>query len=393
MTRSMADLLRDFEHGRITRRQLLLALGTAAVAFPAAAMAQGGAAQGGQGRRGGRGGRGRGAPRDTTPLVMPFEPTGWKTVWLDRLEYQCTDYKKAAAFYATLMGWKVRSDDGKQCLLDIGENSGGMMLRGGLKAPAPPAITDAGLGVARPPISAVYDGFAWGIEPWDEKTVEAELKKRGLNPVADHHGDYRSFRFKDPTGFNVAVTNGTKANRRKAPARGKLPAPAPFKPTNWNTLYLDHLSFEMHDPRPSTAFYMALLGWTMDPNSGGGGGGQYTVLLGTAGGAIIRGNALTRAEQAATNAPDDTARQSALARAREAANRPGTAGSAIGHISWGLENWDNDRVKAELIQRGVVYGNGVPRDDMTGNLKSYHVPDAMGWDLQIGNRIGPSTYG
>ena len=72
------------------------------------------------------------APRDTTPLVPPFESTGWKTVWLDHLNYQCMDYRKAAAFYATLMGWKVRSDDGKQALLDIGDSSGGILIRGGL---------------------------------------------------------------------------------------------------------------------------------------------------------------------------------------------------------------------------------------------------------------------
>ena len=38
--------------------------------------------------------RGNQAPRDTTPLVPPFESTGWKTVWLDHLNYQCVDYKK-----------------------------------------------------------------------------------------------------------------------------------------------------------------------------------------------------------------------------------------------------------------------------------------------------------
>ena len=104
----------------------------------------------------------------------------------DHLTYQCVDYKKAAAFYATLRGWKVRSDDGKQCVLDIGENSGGIIIRGGLTTPPPAAITDAGLGVTRPPVQAVFDGFAWGIDKWDTKKVEAELSKRGLNPVADH---------------------------------------------------------------------------------------------------------------------------------------------------------------------------------------------------------------
>src|SRR6185436_20770036 len=161
----------------ISRRQLLFALGAVPV-LPAGIFAQAPAGARPQQQQ----------QRDTTPLVPPFEPTGWKTVWLDHLNYQCTDYKKAAAFYATLMGWKVRSDDGKQALLDMGENSGGILIRGGLSAPPPAAITDAGLGVSRPPVEAVFDGFAWGIEPWDTDAVKAALVKRGLNPVADHHG-------------------------------------------------------------------------------------------------------------------------------------------------------------------------------------------------------------
>src|ERR1700761_6464197 len=206
MPRSIDDLLAAFHDGTITRRQLLQTLAAAAVTIPALALAQGGTGARPDSGRAGGGGRGRGgfAQRDTVPLVPPFEPTGWQTVWLDHLNYQCTDYKKAAAFYATLMGWKVRSDDGKQCVLDIGDNSGGIIIRGGLTAPPPPAITDAGLGVTRPPVQAIFDGFAWGISPWDEKKVEAELKKRGLNPVADHTGsDYRAFKIKDPDGFDV----------------------------------------------------------------------------------------------------------------------------------------------------------------------------------------------
>ena len=31
-----------------------------------------------------------------------------------------------------------------------------------------------------------------------------------------------------------------------------------------------------------------------------------------------------------------------------------------------------------------------PRPDMTGTLESFHVPDATGWDLQIGNKIASS---
>jgi catechol 2,3-dioxygenase-like lactoylglutathione lyase family enzyme len=313
-------------------------------------------------------------------------------VWLDHLNYQCVDYKKAAAFYATLLGWKVRSDDGKQCVLDIGENSGGIIIRGGLAAPPPAAITDAGLGVSRPPVQAVFDGFAWGITPWDTDKVKAELEKRGLNPVADHAGsDYKSFRVRDPDGFEVAVTNGTKANRRKTPANGKLPAPAPFEPTGWNTLYLDHISFEVPDYRRSAAFYQALLGWDVRP----GNGTQASVQIGDIGGAIIRGNAAARAAARGGGrgggAGDSAGAVAAVAPQPSRATNGVSA--AIGHISFGIENWDTERVRAELKKRDVVYvnrdGQREPRPDMTGTLESFHVPDAMGWDLQIGNKIAP----
>ena len=321
---------------------------------------------------------GRGQQRDTTPLVPPFEPTGWKTVWLDHLNYQCVDYKKAAAFYATLMGWKVRSDDGKQAVLDIGENSGGIIIRGGLTAPPPAAITDASLGANRPKIEAVFDGFAWGIEPWDTDKVKAELDKRGLKPIADHRGsEYKAFRVKDPDGFDLAITNGTRALRRKTPAGEKLPAPAPFAPTGWKTLYLDHISFEVPDYRRSAAFYQALLGWDARP----GNGTQASVQIGEIAGAIIRGNAAARA----------------AARGNAGATPPPPSSAttaAIGHISFGIENWNTERVREELKKRDVVYvnreGQREPRPDMTGTLESFHVPDAMGWDLQIGNKVAPS---
>lgn len=373
----------------ISRRQLIqriaASLAVAAIAKPSLAQDT---------TRAGRA-NGRGiAQRDTTPLKLPFEPTGWKTVWLDHLNYQCSDYKKAAAYYATLMGWKIRSDDGSQCLLDIGDNSGGIIIRGGLTAPPPAALTDAGLGITRPPVQAVFDGFAWGITPWDEKAVEAELERRGLNPVADHRGnDYRAFRVRDPDGFEVAITNGTKANRRRTPANGKLPAPAPFAPTNWNTLYLDHISFEVPDYRRSAAFYQALLGWTGRP----GGGGQVTVEIGengSVGGAIIRGNAAARAASGGRGGGPGGDSAIALAIANTP-KRNGTT-AAIGHISFGMADWNTERFHDALKSRNCGYidkdGKLEPRPDMTGQLESFHVPDAMGWDLQIGNKIGNTEY-
>src|SRR4051812_17332109 len=241
------SLFKDFDNGRISRRELMQVLATAALIAPVrAAIGQGGGAP--PAGRGAGGGRGQRAPADTIPAPAPFDPTGWKTVWLDHLTYRTTDYKKAAAFYATLMGWKIRSDDGKQVTMDIADRVGSVIIRGDYQPgppPPPPTAADSAAGRVRQrrQVLGVWDNFCWGIDNWDTNKVEAELKKRGLDPVADHSGDFKSFHVKDPDGFDLQISNGSKSNRWKGPANGKLPAPAPFEPTGWKTVWLDHISY------------------------------------------------------------------------------------------------------------------------------------------------------
>ena len=99
-------LLEDFESGRISRRQLLRALGLAAVAVPAHLIGQQAPAAGrGAAAAGGRAG---GAAAPTRPIPRPVADTGWKTVWLDKLEYECVDAEAAAAFYVALLDWSTR---------------------------------------------------------------------------------------------------------------------------------------------------------------------------------------------------------------------------------------------------------------------------------------------
>jgi catechol 2,3-dioxygenase-like lactoylglutathione lyase family enzyme len=376
-------LFREFDSGRITRRDLLRALGMAVLALPSVSLAQGGGGRaGGDTTGGGRGGgRGNRAPADTTHAPQPFDPTGWKTVWLDHYTYQCTDYAKAAAFYAAVMGWKVRSDDGKQIVMDIGDDVGGIIMTNGFvppptpPAPAnPPADTGGGRGGRGggggrgAPRTARITNFAWGIEPWDTNKVEAELKKRGLNPVADHVGsDFKSFHVQDPDGFDIQVTNGTKANRRKGAANGKLTAAAPFAPTGWKTMWLDHISYGCTDYKRTVAFYEALLSWT----PGRFAGTQSIVDIGDIGGAIIR-------------------------------NRAGGM-TTIDHISFGIDGFEPDAVEAELMKRGL----GSPARNNPGHLqpdtgsgadiheskfKSYHTPDPFAWDLQISNIVKSNRH-
>src|SRR5258708_6352107 len=130
MDDALAGLFANFDRGAITRRQLLQALGLAAVAVPiSSAFGQGSC-----------GGARAGTPAcDTTPAKSPFEPTGWKTVSMDHFSMQCVDYKREAPYYATLMNWKVRSDEGGKVVLDIGDHPGTVVIRGGVRPhPVPP---------------------------------------------------------------------------------------------------------------------------------------------------------------------------------------------------------------------------------------------------------------
>jgi hypothetical protein len=366
MSADPKNLFTAFDRGLISRRQLLAALGIAAAIRPAAAIAQGQC-----------GGARAGTPEcNTTPAKLPFEPTGWNTVLLDHFTCQCVDYAKEAAYYQALMNWKIRSDDGKQAVLDIGD-WGGLILRGGYVAPPAPPTPPAGAssagasgasaapgagrggqgGPPRPPRNAAFDGMAWGIDKWDAKKVEAELTARGLNPVADNRGDFHSFKIKDPDGFALWITNGNKNNRRKGAASGKTSAPAPFASTAWKTVWLDHISFEVTDYKETAAFYHALLGWKLGTDEGS----QNTMDIGDVGGVIVRrGN-----------------------RGPQAAGAPRRAG--MGHISFGITDFDPDKVKEELTKRGLSAreDTGGRGDIHTAPYKSYHTTTPNGFDLQI----------
>jgi len=376
MDRALLTLFADFDRGSITRRQLLQALGLAAVAAPISAF--------GQGRCGGT--RGGTPACDTTPAPLPFEPTGWRTVLLDRFTMQCADYKREAAYYATLMNWKVRSDDGTQAVLDIGDDVGSVVIRGGFEAPPPPPAPPAGDSAAgrgrgrggpRAPRHVVWDSFCWGIEPWDATTVEAALRKRGLNPVADNDGkDFQSFRITDPGGFQLQISNGNRTNRRRGPAAGRLATPAPFEPTNWRTVWLDHISFQCPNYKQSAAFYQALLGWRPTGDEGS----QNECEIGDIGNIIIRGGGGGGRAGGGRAGGDSTGGRGGMA-------APQRRVASIDHVAFGIAPWDADQVKAELDKRGLTgrADTGGKGDIHVAPYKSYHTTTPDGFDLQISN--------
>jgi catechol 2,3-dioxygenase-like lactoylglutathione lyase family enzyme len=399
MSDRLANLFNDYDRGRISRRLLLQALGVAAVIRPISAFAQGSCA---------------GTPRAGTPLCdptlakAPFAPTGWKTVWLDHFSMQAADYPKEAAYFATLMNWKIRSDDGTKALLDIGDGVGGFLIRGGYQPPAPPAAppagaaTGAGAGAAgaagagraggrggggRGPARVIVDGFCWGIEPWDTKKVEAELTKRGLNPVADHNGkDFQSFHVVDPGGFDLQISNGNAKNRRSTAANGKMMAPAPFEPTAWKTVWLDHISFQCVDYKTSAAFYNALLGWKLGEDEGS----QNECEIGNVGNVLIRGTNMSPiAVEARAKAAADAAAAGTAPTGRGGGGGGARTKSSIDHIAFGIAPWDPDAVGAELEKRGLSHsvdtgGHGsTPEALRAANYQSYHTQTPNGFTLQI----------
>ena len=173
METTIATLLKDFEDGKMTRRQLIQSLAVLATAGSAAA-------------------------QTPAPGRAP-----WKTVWLDHISYAVTDYKKSVAFYRDLMGWEVQNDNGtNQCSMRIG-NVGEIIIRN-RRAPAAGAPS-------RPEPTGVINHISYGIEPWDTDKVKTELERRGLNPRPDMQGDnFKSFHVLDPDGWDLQISNQTK---------------------------------------------------------------------------------------------------------------------------------------------------------------------------------------
>ena len=200
MENVIAGLLKDFEDGKMSRRQLIQSLAlVAAGAVPGVAAAQ------------------NAAPRPPAPPIpQAFEPTGWKTVWLDHISYAVTDYRKSTAFYRDLMGWTVRNDNGtNQATLNI-NGQGGIIIRN-RRAPAegqPPSPAASASQGASAPITGVINHVSWGVQPWDTEKVKAELEKRGLNPRPDMVGEnFKSWHVKDPDGWDLQISNQTKESR------------------------------------------------------------------------------------------------------------------------------------------------------------------------------------
>jgi catechol 2,3-dioxygenase-like lactoylglutathione lyase family enzyme len=278
----------------------------------------------------------------TAPIPAVFGPTGWKTTALESITFETEDYRQEAAFYIALLGWRLRSDDGQQAVLDIGD-WGSAIFR---QVPRD-AYT------VQPPegCRVVVSSFAFVINQWNANQVAAELQERGMKPIAANSGGFESFFVKDPDGWNLQICNGLGlAHSRRTKANTRLAQAPPFGPTGWRTEWLDHLSFRVSNYKKSASFYSNLLGWVPAYDEGS----QSELAIANIGDILVRGGN--------PFVPSQVVPRKAL----------------VDHICFGIAPWDAAGVRAALVSRGLM---ALP------DFHSYHTQTPNGFDLQIASVI------
>jgi len=163
----IARLLDQFEHGILTRRQLIQSLA-------AAAFAAGGA-------------------------TVTAQGDGFRTMNLDHISYDVTDYRRTRDFYSGLLGMTVANDNGKDaCELHFGDARD-------------VGVRDRTMMSIRTRPVAHVDHFAFKIDQWNTDRVRAGLERRGLKSQLAAGGaqdtpNYMSVVVQDPDGTGVQIS-------------------------------------------------------------------------------------------------------------------------------------------------------------------------------------------
>ena len=161
----IARMLQDFEHGKLTRRQLIQSLALAAAATSAAGIAS----------------------------VANGE--GFKTIALNHISYLVADFNETRDFYTDLMGMTVAEETADHCRLSFG--NGTLIARKGPQGTTPPLV----------------DHLSFTIADWDTDRVKAELERRGLKPRLDTGAlpTSGSFLVADPDGYDLQIEGNLRA--------------------------------------------------------------------------------------------------------------------------------------------------------------------------------------
>jgi catechol 2,3-dioxygenase-like lactoylglutathione lyase family enzyme len=174
MERFIAGLVKDYETGRMDRREFCQTVALAATVY----------------------GAGSAANAQNTGK-------GLKILGINHISYTCPDYTKARDWYAKTLGMGVTpgTDNGKRANLQFGPEPG----KGGSFIVA---RTATGTPSNRPAAQAVVDHICYTIPAWDDAKVVAAFKEKGL----DAKGREGSRSFNDPFNYHVQIASAAGEN-------------------------------------------------------------------------------------------------------------------------------------------------------------------------------------
>ena len=169
MERFIAGLVKDFERGKLDRREFCQTVALAAVVY----------------------GAGEAANAQAT--------RGFKMIGINHISYNCPDYAKARDWYTSLFGMASTpgKDNGTRANLMFGPEPG----KGG-------NFVVVRTGETTSEAKATVDHICYTIPNWDEAKVRAGLKANGLNPT----GRDGSLHVNDPFDYDVQIANAVQEN-------------------------------------------------------------------------------------------------------------------------------------------------------------------------------------
>jgi catechol 2,3-dioxygenase-like lactoylglutathione lyase family enzyme len=173
MERFIADLVKDFDSGKVDRREFCQTVAVAAMVFAA------GDAAHAQANR------------------------GFKTLGINHVGYLCPDFAKARDFYTSVLGMQNvpgREAQNRTSTMfgpEAGKGGQYMAIRQSTNAPAQ--------------TQTVVDHVCYTISNWDEARVRGALKAKGLEPG----GREGSINILDPFNYYVQLASAAGENAFK----------------------------------------------------------------------------------------------------------------------------------------------------------------------------------
>ncbi len=241
-----------------------------------------------------------------------------KAVWVNHYTYVAPDLKKTRDWYHEVFGMQVGHEDAKQAHMWFGDKGGDTLM----------IIRQANPGEEAPRI----ERFAFTVENWDKKAVEADLKRLGQQAKADTE---KGFWFKDPDGNEIGLFSRDYVKRPAAPAA---------KPALWKAVSANHIVVLSPD-------YRKLANWYKD----------FLVLRET------RDSARDTYQWFGDSVWIPTA-------IREG-GKSSAESKTLDHVAYSIETYKNADVEAELKKRNLN-----PRQD---TMLSFNCVDINGFKTQV----------